>query len=254
MVHDFKVRLKSFSTTAQCSSWCKRIFNLRDFWLARDLGLSTLGAVAYLDAPDAETATWFGVGSFLERYQAELGRLNPLLKSEFSDLYDLLKIFLAQQLAVDEQQLAYSDHKALPGFHIHGPHLAYARQRSHIPHFDRPYASLCWKHEGVDDRCTLDHRRQLSFTLTLQLPPDGGGLRIWNLQRSQALGMSVEALKARLKAEHADVHRYAVGGLLLHTGQELHQILAWDSQPSDQERITLQGHALEIDGRWILYW
>jgi hypothetical protein len=34
----------------------------------------------------------------------------------------------------------------------------------------------------------------------------------------------------------------------------LHQILAWDSQPSDQERITLQGHALEIDGRWILYW
>lgn len=216
--------------------------------------MSTLGAAAYLDAPDPETAAWFGVETSPEHYKVLLDRFNPLLKSEFSDLYDLLRIFLAQQLAVDVQQLAYSDHKALPGFHIHAPHLAYGRQRTHIPHFDRPYASLCWKHEGIDESCTLDQRRQLSFTLTLQLPSDGGGLRVWNLQRTQAVGMDIDVLKACLKAEHAEVHRYAVGGLLLHSGKELHQILAWDSQPSDQARITLQGHALEIGGRWILYW
>lgn len=161
---------------------------------------------------------------------------------------------MARQLGVAVSGVVYSDRKALPGFHIHGPHPAYGRQSTHVPHFDRPYASLDWTPEGAVDDLDLDALPQLSFTLALQLPAEGGGLRIWPLKRSEAVALPPADLKARLKGERAKRYDYEVGSLLLHTGQELHQICPWVTQPLDQERITLQGHGLAIAGRWILYW
>lgn len=222
--------------------------------MTRQSGLRTLGAAAYLDAPDLGTATWFGAESSQQRYWLLCEQLNPVLSSSFSDLYALLRQHVSSRLGIAELNVKYSDYKALPGFHIHEPNPVYALQATHVPHFDRPFAALDWGPEGLDDLTSLDRRRQLSFTLTLQLPSAGGGLRIWSLDRSEALGMATHALKSRLKLENAQVYEYEIGSLLLHTGQELHQISPWSSKKSDLARITLQGHGLEIDGRWILYW
>lgn len=247
--------LHAFAGPGSCADWVQRLQACHEHWFRRDdHGLFTLGAAAYLDAPDGATASWFGVPTSPVHYTAVVERLNPLLWSTFADLYGRLRQVLARHLGVAASDIVYSEHKALPGFHIHGPHPAYGRQSNHVPHFDRPYAALDWRPEGALEGCDLDGLPQLSFTLTLQLPAAGGGLRIWPLLRSEAVALPPAELKVRLKGEHAKQVDYAVGSLLLHTGQELHQIRPWVAQPFDRERITLQGHGLAIAGRWILYW
>ncbi|MCP5507982.1 MAG: hypothetical protein H7A37_06755 [Chlamydiales bacterium] len=56
--------------------------------------------------------------------------------------------------------------------------------------------------------------------------------------------------------EKAPVHYlpYEEGKILIHDGLTLHQIAPAEKMQPDDERITLQGHALFCDGAWRLHW
>ena len=47
---------------------------------------------------------------------------------------------------------------------------------------------------------------------------------------------------------------HSIGTLVVHSGHQLHQIAGTkDGRPGDA-RITLQAHALRVDGEWVMYW
>ena len=46
---------------------------------------------------------------------------------------------------------------------------------------------------------------------------------------------------------------YTVGKLFYHTGHVLHQIIPGYKLQEGDRRITLQGHGIKCDGKWIIY-
>ena len=93
---------------------------------------------------------------------------------------------------------------------------------------------------------------RLTLTVSFQLPAVGGGLLIWPLSYEahdpqKPLSEAASTLKATL-------HEYSLGELLLHDGNQLHQIDASRLPVEGEARVTLQGHAVRLDGTWHLYW
>jgi hypothetical protein len=216
--------------------------------------MSTLGAAAYLDCPGSGTPDRF-IGKTSWQTYLELARRNNILMLKtFDDLYEELLSHLSGVIEAEGKPVKFSKNKALPGFHIYKPHPAYAIQATHVPHFDLPYLGLDWNKETKESSQDLQEHNQCSFTLTLQLPACGGGLRLWPVKRKEAMAMEKTTLRDRLSKANSKLHDYSVGSLLIHSGQELHQIAPWHAASGDLARITLQGHGIELEDSWIIYW
>jgi hypothetical protein len=143
----------------------------------------------------------------------------------------------------------YDDRVALPGFHIFLTDPSTPPPAASV-HYDMQYEHIDWDGWGTPDR-----DKQLSLTLTFALPASGGGLLVWNINRLEIEKMGEAERRAHTTANrHASYHAYTVGHLVVHSGHLLHQIAASkDLQPTDQ-RITMQAHALPVDGQWVIYW
>ena len=210
----------------------------RDRWMRRDPVhlFFTLGAASYLDARKGQFA----------QYQ-ELARAgNPFLDSTFGWVHEKLRRAVS---AVVGSEARYDERLALPGFHVHLRDPDRPIPPASI-HFDLQFELIDWGRIGVPDG-----REQLSLTLAVALPKEGGGLMVWNINRMEIEAMTDEARKAHMAANrHATRHAYVPGHLAVHSGHQLHQMApAHDPQPDD-ERITMQAHALPVDGRWVIYW
>lgn len=231
----------------ECRALVARIDALREHWTERSAGrFYTLGTVAYLDAPDAASARAYGADYHEpDQYYRSLQRTNPVLAAHFSELHQRLAACLAELLGAPT---AYAPDLALPGFHIFLDSPDFAVQANHVPHYDQQYRHLRWPNPEA-----IDFRRSLSYTMALELPAAGGGLKLWRLDYYEMIQLPKEEAKARIRGQSYDVVAYHPGRLVCHTGNELHQILPWRAAPGER-RITLQGHGLLIDGVWQLYW
>lgn len=232
---------------AAAAAAARTVFDLAAYWTPRDdAAFHTLGAALYLDAPRDETLATFAIAPPQPaQYEQRMARTNPLLRAHFDALYTALAAALETLLAAP---VRYAEGRALPGFHVYREHPRYARQANHVPHFDRQYDCIAWPQAE-----SIDFRRGLSFTLPLQLPVAGGGLRLWQVDLFDVLEAGRERARDIVAAAPRRLHRYRVGELVCHGGHALHQIAAWDSRPGDV-RLTLQGHGLFYDGAWQLYW
>lgn len=145
---------------------------------------------------------------------------NLLLWRHFSALLTQVQTALSRHLN-DAVELVQTQ-AALPGFHIYLPHPAFAL----------PVASI---HRDLQYRHAFPQAPTapvLTFTLPLSTPEDSG------------LTVLDGAGTAFLP--------YRDGELVVHDGKSPHQAaLACDG---DCERITLQGHGIYLDRRWLLYW
>jgi hypothetical protein len=86
------------------------------------------------------------------------------------------------------------------------------------------------------------------------LPSCGGGLNTWDMDYAEYSTLTPSQLAQRLAQCKRRYFDYAVGELALHSGQLVHQAAPAHEVRGDDERITLQGHALNCDGSWRLYW
>ena len=247
MTNDFPIEVSHFLSEKACAEAIQTIDDLRTHWLSRsNAELYTLGAAAYLDALEPRWAKHFGKPETdPAQYYQNAQQYNPILQSHFGWLYDTMVQFLEDKL---HAPVSYREDLAWPGFHIflHSPANAFGA--THVPHFDRAFVTLNW-----DTSSHVDFKQTLSFTLTLQLPQIGGGLKLWDVEYDQVTQLPKEEAKALVRAQKSQLVPYEVGGLICHSGNQLHQISPWKSQPEDR-RITLQGHGLLCDGVWILYW
>lgn len=211
---------------------------LRPLWRQRHATqpFFTLGTAAYLDARDGQFAD----------YQAKLDESNRMLREHFGWLLDRFRERVSEQVGAE---MTYEPRLALPGFHVFLFDEAFRRAGASV-HYDKQFEHIDWTQFGVPDTDA-----QLSLTLSIKLPAGGGGLLVWNINR-----IEIERMPLEQRIEHSRANKtatfeaYEVGTLAMHSGHQLHQIgPAPHLQPGD-ERITLQAHALPVDGTWILYW
>jgi len=227
-----------------CRSVVDRIAAARDSWIDRsprgDATFFTLGRASYLDAcpagVDAQTA-----------YYDRIGPANRELLAGFGDLYAALRGQLSAEL---QGEVVLADGLAIPGFHIFlGSGILGAGKSGR--HFDIQYESLRLPPGTVEDD-------PVSFTLALELPAEGSGLDLWDVtvedfDRAFRAGR-VATLDDMARRRILAYHPYSVGRLMIHRGLWLHRISSPGTIRAEDRRITLQGHALRIASRWVLYW
>ena len=210
----------------------------RSRWTRRDPvhPFFTLGAASYLDARKGQFA----------HYQALARGGNAELAATFGWVHEKLRQAVS---TVVGSEARYDDRLALPGFHVHLRDPEQVIPPASI-HFDLQFELIDWNQLGV-----ADGREQLSLTLAIALPAEGGGLMVWNINRMAIEAMSDEARREHMRVNrHAERHPYTPGHLAVHSGHQLHQMApAHDPKPTD-ERITMQAHALPVDGQWVIYW
>ena len=223
-------------TPSECDRVRSTLRVLSEHWRRRDARLPffTLGAATYLDTrPEVET------------YYRYVARENPVLWGHFEWLYERLVVALGQCL---EGKLSFEHEQAAPGFHLYGSHPAFERDIAEI-HFDRQQTRLRWPKDAV-----IQWSAPVSFTLPIALPSSGGGLHTWALAWQEFSEADAESRKRLVAGAERSLHRYRPGELVVHSGNLLHQAAPGRQLSPEDERFTLQGHALFCDGAWRLYW
>lgn len=226
----------------QCQDIAERVHALRAHWTARSKAAPffTLGAASYLDASPP---------AFDQQYRAKAAEYNPILWQHFKPLYACFRQRLSQHLG---EPVFYDTALALPGFHVFLADPTWGRAVASI-HADRQYQNIDWS--GYENEGALDDSRQLSITLSIDLPSAGAGLRLWEVNSRQVPELSPEQRKATLQA-HRKPHYlpYRCGCAVIHSGHQFHQIAPMPDMADGEQRLTLQAHALPTAQGWVVYW
>ena len=216
---------------------------MQEHWLPRgrsDRLFCTLGAASYLDCGEYKDPK--------DTYQQKAARLNPLLEENFDWLYQRVQQRLETLL---NAPVSYKQDAALPGFHLWLSEAIPTRDLVSM-HCDLQYQHLSWP-----DSAPLDFSKTLSFTLPIQLPKTGGGLDLADFNHLEFLQMLPThkidwQLIPRFRNRH--IHPYQIGQLVMHSGYTMHRVAPTSRAMPDDKRVTLQGHAVLVDGGWQLYW
>lgn len=214
---------------------------LRSQWVFRDATgrFATLGRAAYLDL-------CAGRGT-LDSYQAQAAQQNSVLAEHCGPVLEKVRACIEREVRL---RTVLTSTWALPGFHVFvGPGLRGASAGG--AHFDLQFRAL------IGDR-PLERVRPLSFTLALELPPAGSGLRVWPVRPHQVDAATTQhradTIMEYLARKPSIYVRYEVGMLYVHREALLHCIANTDPIGPSDRRITLQGHGIVDGGQVILYW
>jgi hypothetical protein len=238
------------------SADCRRIVDCinsqgSSSFIYRRPGLHTFGAASYLDIKNRISAKYYKCNAgTLTSYLALAGRHNPSLVSLFSGLYTYIEDFFSQRFNVNCNIHSLT---AVPGFHLYENHFDFARQSSHIPHFDGQYQGILPLFPHTMNSLTL-LKNTISFTIPVSLPSCQGGMRIWDYHYKDIASNDKCDTVAKLSSMKPNYIKYKIGSIVYHSGNLLHQILAWSALPDDPMRITLQGHGILFEGTLYLYW
>jgi hypothetical protein len=231
-----------FLDSDECRRTADLVYALKPHWEARlpDAPFFTLGAASYVDAavPSEREA----------RYYAKAARLNPILDENFGWLYGKLMRSLEERLG---GKCAFKPRAARPGFHVFLPVPLFQLPIAKI-HADLQFGLLDWS-----EHPRPDFANPMSFTVSVVLPRGGGGLNTWDVPFESVRGLAPEEIAKKVASIPPAFRPYSPGGMVLHSGQTLHQIAPLpEILPGDARdaRITLQGHAIRSDGTWWLHW
>ena len=221
-----------FLSASECDELVSRVHSARDRWTERaeSISLFSLGALAFHD-------TMYGVDSYLHT----AARTNAFLSATFGSWYDRLRDALTTQLGAPVELHPQWAH---PGFRI-----LPATRGAHLPvapvHCDVEYRVL--------DPGALHARRPVSFSVLLSNDDSGAGITEWQLSADETIGLDTEETSRLLDVVPARMHAFTRGELLVHSADVYHQSTPRSNRHSGDARISLEGHALFVDGRWLAY-
>lgn len=224
---------RRFLELDECIEARRRIMQLRQNWTKRsEFGFFTFGTAAYLDATASR-----------EEYFAKARYTNRLLSSSFSDLHEGVRAFLCDTLGAVAE---YSDDYALPGFHVFQSNGEEIRNDNlaERAHFDLQFLAAMPEY---NDEATL------SFTLPIEEPSGGASLAVWSLNYHDALSRNISARDFAARTNHERIE-YRRGYIVMHDGLSLHAIGTSSIKAPSGFRITLQGHGILRNRKWLLYW
>jgi len=231
----------NFIDESEINQTIKKIFQLKSDWNIRtnhfvEIPFYSLGAAVYLDVFEND----------LENYSQLYKRKNPILNENFSDLHQ--KIYQCLK-GIYNCDFIHYEKSALPGFHIFLTDDVFE-----IPiasrHCDLQYLKIDW--------CdlTVDPSKALSFTLYLKLPANGGGVYYWDRFHEELTNYDAIKREQILHDSTRHLKTFSEGDLFIHNGHQFHQIAPFfDIQENDQ-RISLQGHAIYSPtiNKYLVHW
>lgn len=175
-------------------------------------------------------------------YFQKAARFNALLFEEFGFFYEDVLRRIASFLGCETGFLAGF---SFPGFHL----FEIGRAGSYDgggAHFDLSYQKIFPGYIPA-----LPH---YSFTVAVRLPAAASGLDIWDLhyKEMQQMPAGFDPIRESGNTERRFVG-YQVGEMVIFDGHYLHRIAATHPVQPEDQRITLQGHCLFINGYWAIY-
>ena len=192
----------------------------------------------------------YRLGSSLEdfavdqkRYVEQALATNPIMKENFSWLYQLVTDLLSEHLG---KPVRLRHDISYPGFHIVMNDSVFGKHSAPW-HIDPDSIFINWKYPlKVSDIKT--------FTIPVCLPPAGATLDIKDLAFSDVFGKPDE--KSIIKrAKIAGRFPHKLGQIFMMNGTRFHRI-GLLNPPYDKKamRITLQGYLIPQKGHWIIHW
>ena len=124
-------------------------------------------------------------------------------------------------------------------------------------HTDTHYAMVEWD----ESKFKFDPKNNLSYTIPIKLPKNGAGVYFWdeyfyvdmttNYQENATRMFSKE-----LDKKDAHYHEHQLGLMITHSGNQYHQVGAFNDIEDEDCRITIQGHAIknDIDDTYYAFW
>jgi len=205
----------------------------------------------------------------LEQYNLIKNQINPILKKDFIDLFYLIKNYLEQIL---NQECFFDKNFSYPGFHIfYGNHVDALLPLTSL-HIDTPYE--LHKDYLIKNYKKINFDFPLTFTLALKLPKSGSGLYYWDdkgwetQKEEESYNFYSKIYKKYInifknktpcvedyeKSLEPKYLKYIEGNIVFFKGNLLHQIAPFFKPiEGDEIRITLQGHGIECNNRWLIY-
>lgn len=232
-------------TEQESAFWVKTLMGLRKHWIKREvpgfdvaLAYWTLGNATYLDG------TYKNIKN--------LKRSNQRLIKKFEGFYATVSRKLSETL---NAEVEINDRFTIPGFHIYSADYDWPLgiEGAGQIHLDRPH------HRTEYD---FGYSDVLSFTLPIQLPTLGGGLTYW----LEVPGQIIEVLEKGGKWYHEldesarawlSANRqflpYTIGKMVIHDCDTVHQVTNDTPMRDGDFRITMQGHGVFHENRWLIY-
>jgi hypothetical protein len=226
--------MDKFMTTERAASIARKVKDLKSLWQRRNAAMMTLGTASYLD------------GSNSEAYVKMSEKSNPLMREHFGELLEDVRLYFQERCP--GSTVKYKENAALPGFHVFDCNKLFSMPVASV------HKDLQWMRLTFDKKAQINSKYTMSFTLSLELPPGGGGLYTFD---SPDLGMLSYLVPRSLLHSMAKKTRidYKVGYMVVHNGMTFHMIAPCKPSP-DSYRLTLQGHGVyeKTQNTWWLYW
>ena len=230
-VHTFK--LEGFD----CREIVERVLARKNLWheVSRIDRFYTLGKATYLHGWDLSL-------------EDETRKTKDFLFREFPELYKRLDFFLEEHL---QSPMTWDERLWTPGIHIFPSYETYRSKVSRV-HVDVSYEFIDWKSLGysgeVENFCT--------FTICLKQPSSKTcGIRMWKASTEDYRALESQPNPYEyVKDRECKEFLYRESEVIVHQGNLFHEILQFHGLSEEDYRITLQGHAVCIDGQWIVHW
>jgi len=256
----------------QCDEIINTIDSLDKYWIPRPRnGINmfyTMGAASYLDTYN---------GARPNQYKDYYTKMNPILKENFFNLYNILIDTLSPIVG----PCALADNLGVPGFQIFGLKKSHMGQPIPIP-------NLGYATELHSDKVSYNHKEAwsqyqnveedlLTITVALDIHNNGSGLVVWDKEMdidstsqyaNSVKQQSMEALNKIKEAsgypfnsdkilefnmDEPKIVEYFKGSMFYIIGDPWHQVAPPINATTNERRITLQAHALKCDGIWRLH-
>lgn len=233
----------------ECDYYISKLYKLKNHWISRykNLPFYTLGMAAYLDKDG-------NYDNIAERH-----KYNKILQENFNDLY--LKIIPLLSFILQSPVELYNN-ASVPGFHIYLQHEGLKTART--IHHSTPHMDTQFRHVFREPGFKL--KDFISFTLPIACSNESG-LNIWNPDislpddildllddHSTIKYTNKDALSkytAQSIYQKPTFIQYKPGHIFIHNGVFYHYpVLGADKSP----RVTLQGHGIKKDGKFLLFW
>lgn len=220
---DETILSKQLLTDEQCKYLVNRIVSLKEFWLKHPVFKKTftigvpICSFRYLN---------------YNKYETLYTYYNKILEEYFQDIKSILCSFVQELFPT--HNIKYSDKHGNPGFHI----MYSSKNYTEIIHRDHQYKTAFSKNINK-----YNSNVTLSFTLCLNIPPDGGGLYEYDTSLTDDyMTERIMPNKKILEKLNPRVIQYKPGYIYFHSGNIPHSIIQFKDK--NNPRITLQGHGI----------
>jgi hypothetical protein len=225
-------------TLAEVTEAISNINSLGEYFVDREVlpgvVFATLGNSSYLDGSAA--------------HGDDVNVINNILHTSMFGFYDKLYKTLSDQLGVPVYTV---EDISIPGFQI-------IQDLQELP-IGVPYGGTIHKDKQHNaSGFEFDFDNPITFTVLIEAPVNGASLNYWEDEELNEYLPSnrFERLDGNIQQKLLDTVKtfdYKLGELILHDGQTLHQIGNMVPLCPSDKRITLQGHGIQTDKGYLVY-